>query len=241
MTSASDIYIEATETDPNVRAQVAVGAVHRRLLSGLAARVRPQDPAGQPSLTELTGYCTGELRRHLAATDDALYGPASGAAETRQLVRALRTSAAQLGERVDALAAAPGTAEALAAARAVEAVLEVHLTVERTVLLPALAALPGADLPALVADLEVLLSGGRLEQPGELDVREIPHGQRHPRIFARYARLAPGESFVLVNNHDPKPLRREFQATHPGAFSWDYEQSGPDLWKVRIGRVATGD
>ena len=87
----------------------------------------------------------------------------------------------------------------------------------------------------------VELSGGRLEQPGELDVREIPHGQRHPRIFARYARLAPGESFVLVNNHDPKPLRREFQATHPGAFSWDYEQSGPDLWKVRIGRVATGD
>ena len=80
MTSASDIYIEATETDPNVRAQIAVGAAHRRLLSGLAARLRHQDAAGQPSLTDLTGFCTGELRRHLAATDDALYAPASGAA-----------------------------------------------------------------------------------------------------------------------------------------------------------------
>ncbi|WP_396795916.1 DUF2249 domain-containing protein [Microbispora sp. H13382] len=40
-----------------------------------------------------------------------------------------------------------------------------------------------------------------------MDVREIPHGQRHPRIFARYAHLAPGEAFILVNNHDPKPLR----------------------------------
>ncbi|WP_328914102.1 MULTISPECIES: DUF2249 domain-containing protein [unclassified Streptomyces] len=71
-----------------------------------------------------------------------------------------------------------------------------------------------------------------------IDVREIPHGQRHPRIFARWARLAPGDGFTLVNNHDPKPLRREFEATHPGAFTWDYVESGPELWRVRIGRAA---
>jgi hypothetical protein len=57
-----------------------------------------------------------------------------------------------------------------------------------------------------------MLARGALNTPEVLDVREIPHGRRHPRIFGIYARLAPGESFVLVNNHDPKPLRREFQA-----------------------------
>jgi len=66
--------------------------------------------------------------------------------------------------------------------------------------------------------------------------REIPQGRRHPRIFGIYARLTPGESFVLVNNHDPKPLRREFQAAYPDRFGWDYLEAGPERWRVRIGR-----
>jgi uncharacterized protein (DUF2249 family) len=39
----------------------------------------------------------------------------------------------------------------------------------------------------------------------------------------------------LVNNHDPKPLRREFQATYPDRFGWDYLEAGPEQWRVRIG------
>ncbi|PKV99922.1 uncharacterized protein (DUF2249 family) [Amycolatopsis echigonensis] len=75
--------------------------------------------------------------------------------------------------------------------------------------------------------------------PEVWDVRPIPHGQRHPRIFGRYRRLGPGESFVLVNNHDPEPLRREFGATHPDAFTWDYLESGPRRGRIRIGRLTT--
>jgi hypothetical protein len=41
---------------------------------------------------------------------------------------------------------------------------------------------PGADLPARVADLQLLLNGGRLERPAVIGVREIPHGQRQVRI-----------------------------------------------------------
>ncbi|MET8249547.1 DUF2249 domain-containing protein [Streptomyces sp. NPDC005202] len=115
--------------------------------------------------------------------------------------------------------------------------LTVHLGMERAVLLPALAALPGVDLSALVGDFITVLQGGRLEDPAVVDVREIPHGQRHPRIFTRFTRLAAQESFVLVNNHDPKPLRREFEATHPGRFTWEYVESGPEQWQIRITRV----
>ena len=93
------------------------------------------------------------------------------------------------------------------------------------------------DLSALVEDVETFLAGGALNIPEVLDVREIPHGRRHPRIFGTYAGLAPGESFVLVNNHDPKPLRREFQATYPDQYGWDYLEAGPHRWQVRIGRL----
>ncbi|MEU9647459.1 DUF2249 domain-containing protein [Streptomyces sp. NPDC048110] len=236
MTSSSEVYIEGTSDDPVVRARAAVRDVHDRLRAGLATAVRgtPQD-GGQRGPVE---FCTGELRRHLAATEQTLYAAASGAAGTRLLVRALRTTAGALDRRIDGLAGDGDAASVAAGARAVEAILDVHLTTEETVLLPALADLPGADLPGLVADLTTLLEGGRLETPSVVDVREIPHGQRHPRIFARYARLAPGEGFVLVNNHDPKPLRREFEATQPGTHTWDYVESGPDVWRVRIGRAA---
>jgi uncharacterized protein (DUF2249 family) len=73
----------------------------------------------------------------------------------------------------------------------------------------------------------------------ELDVRSLAHGQRHESIFATYAALAPGTGFVLVNDHDPKPLRYQFEAEHAGEFSWDYLEAGPQVWRVRIGRAAT--
>jgi uncharacterized protein (DUF2249 family)/hemerythrin-like domain-containing protein len=70
----------------------------------------------------------------------------------------------------------------------------------------------------------------------ELDVREMPPAQRHQTIFASYADLAPGQGFVLVNDHDPKPLRYQFEAEHAGQFTWDSIEAGPEVWRVRIGR-----
>ncbi|MGH9086769.1 MAG: DUF2249 domain-containing protein [Acidimicrobiales bacterium] len=73
----------------------------------------------------------------------------------------------------------------------------------------------------------------------ELDVRRFPHGQRHESIFAAYGALDGGAGFVLVNDHDPKPLRYQFEAEHHGEFTWDYLEEGPTVWRVRIGRVAS--
>lgn len=70
-----------------------------------------------------------------------------------------------------------------------------------------------------------------------IDATQLPARQRHQLIFARFARLAVGESFILSNSHDPKPLHREFDAAHDGAFTWDYVESGPERWQVRIERV----
>jgi uncharacterized protein (DUF2249 family) len=57
--------------------------------------------------------------------------------------------------------------------------------------------------------------------PGELDVREIAPRERHELIFATLDRLTPGQAFVLINDHDPKPLYYQFQAEQPGKVSSD--------------------
>ena len=70
-----------------------------------------------------------------------------------------------------------------------------------------------------------------------LDIRSIPPAQRHPMIFDQFEGLQAGEGFILVNDHDPKPLYYQFQAERTGQFKWEYLQEGPDTWRVRIGRV----
>jgi uncharacterized protein (DUF2249 family) len=69
-----------------------------------------------------------------------------------------------------------------------------------------------------------------------IDVRTIIPRERHPLIFKTFHNLAPGASFVLVNDHDPKPLYYQFQAELGHPFQWEYLESGPEVWRVRIGK-----
>ena len=71
-----------------------------------------------------------------------------------------------------------------------------------------------------------------------VDVRTIIPRERHPLIFNTFDALAPGESFELVNDHDPKPLYYQLQAERPGKLAWTYLEQGPEVWRVNVGRVA---
>lgn len=73
----------------------------------------------------------------------------------------------------------------------------------------------------------------------ELDVRREAPARRHELIFETYGALPPGDAFILINGHDPKPLYYQFAAEHTGEFTWDYLEEGPDDWRVRIGRNFT--
>lgn len=70
-----------------------------------------------------------------------------------------------------------------------------------------------------------------------IDVRTIAHAQRHPLIFRTYDSLQPGEAFVLVVDHDPKPVFFELDFIHKGKLSWDYLETGPELWRVQVGKT----
>ena len=75
-----------------------------------------------------------------------------------------------------------------------------------------------------------------MSEDATLDVRAEPPARRHELIFDTYEALGSGEGFVLVNDHDPKPLRYQFEAEHAGDFTWSYLEEGPEVWRVRIGR-----
>ena len=70
-----------------------------------------------------------------------------------------------------------------------------------------------------------------------VDVRtEIPR-IRHQLIFETFASLDAGTGFVLVNDHDPRPLLYQTEAQWPGRYEWSYLEAGPLQWRVEITRA----
>ncbi|UOF92057.1 DUF2249 domain-containing protein [Fodinisporobacter ferrooxydans] len=66
---------------------------------------------------------------------------------------------------------------------------------------------------------------------------EYPPQLKHKVIFQTFESLQPNEEMLLINDHDPVPLRYQFELEHPGKFTWEYVERGPSLFQVKIGRV----
>lgn len=71
-----------------------------------------------------------------------------------------------------------------------------------------------------------------------VDVRDISPSVRHEVIAQLFRNLPPGGGLEVVNDHDPKRLRFEFEARFGDRFVWTYLEDGPDRWRVRISRPA---
>ncbi len=69
-----------------------------------------------------------------------------------------------------------------------------------------------------------------------LDVTILPPQQKHSTIFERYDNLKSGESLILHNDHDPKPLYYQLTALRGNVFTWDYLEQGPKLFRIKITR-----
>ena len=70
----------------------------------------------------------------------------------------------------------------------------------------------------------------------KLDVRNLAPAQRDEMLFDRVYELAFGASFILIDDHDPKPLLHQLEAEFPGQFFSTSVEAGPPLWRVEIGR-----
>lgn len=69
-----------------------------------------------------------------------------------------------------------------------------------------------------------------------LNVTELDPRVKHPTIFQWFDKLGPGESFILHNDHDPKPLYYQMINERGNIFQWEYLEEGPKWWKIRITR-----
>ena len=241
----------STPVDVGSSDQQALAAVlnhHAELRGGLSERVSDLYEAVRTraahyrQLAALREFVDSSLLPHAAAEEATLYPAAATAAPL--LVEAMRAEHRALADRAHALAGARRPVEALAVAEGLAAVFDVHVDKENELLLPLLTRTAGVSLAGLLRAMHDQLDEPRnLEHagdggtPDELDVRALPHGGgRHEAVFGRLDSLRPGERLVIVNDHDPRPLRFQLDAARPDAFAWEYLQAGPQVWRVAITR-----
>lgn len=67
-----------------------------------------------------------------------------------------------------------------------------------------------------------------------LDVTVIEPKLKHSTIFEKFDALFEGESLIINNDHDPKPVYYQLLAERGQVFNWEYLQSGPVVWQVKI-------
>jgi uncharacterized protein (DUF2249 family) len=70
-----------------------------------------------------------------------------------------------------------------------------------------------------------------------MDVRPIPCSIKHGLILKTWRELPVGDHFILLNDHDPVPLRYQFEAEFPNAFTWDYLERGPEDFRVKLTKL----
>ena len=121
-----------------------------------------------------------------------------------------------------------------------EALLKVHLEKEERVYLPLFERyLPQSEQQRVLDGMHEAYDVQAEPTVNKiLDVRQVAPAQRHVLIFETFDHLQPGESFILVNDHEPKPLYYQFAVELAGQFEWNPLQAGPTEWRVKIGRTA---
>jgi uncharacterized protein (DUF2249 family) len=71
----------------------------------------------------------------------------------------------------------------------------------------------------------------------KFDVRPYPPAKRHDMVFDAFDKLKPGEAFVFINDHDPKPLYYQMEAENDAPFKWEYLMTMPDEWVVKVMKI----
>jgi uncharacterized protein (DUF2249 family) len=69
-----------------------------------------------------------------------------------------------------------------------------------------------------------------------LDVRDLPHGERHARVLAALDALPADAALVLVAPHSPVPLLAEIENRYAGQVAGEWLQDGPQVWQIRLHR-----
>ncbi len=70
-----------------------------------------------------------------------------------------------------------------------------------------------------------------------LDLRPTPRERRHSTVVYAFDTLGVGESFLLVNDHDPQPLHAQMEQLRQGELAWEYEVQGLYEFRIKVSRI----
>ncbi len=230
----------------------------------LSAATAPGGAGYGPARSAALNFCTEELLRHAVAAERALYPAAATFDALRLLVDAMISEHRVLEGLVVELAAAEEPARAAATGHALRVLFDTNLAKEDDLVLPVLAADSTVSVAGILAEMHELLEArGHQHESGSapvgvpaapvagscgcgghddaeipvLDVRAVPHAIRHATVFGAFDAIPAGGSLLLVAPHDPLPLLRQLSTRAGGALAVDYEESGPEAWRLRLTRV----
>ncbi|MBS1572077.1 MAG: iron-sulfur cluster repair di-iron protein [Bacteroidetes bacterium] len=80
-----------------------------------------------------------------------------------------------------------------------------------------------------------LLAQQETEQEAILiNVPAIEPKLKHPTIFQVFDELQTGESLIIHNDHDPKPVYYQLLGESGNIFTWEYLEQGPEIWNVLV-------
>lgn len=95
-------------------------------------------------------------------------------------------------------------------------------------------------------DILITIKGAEAEETCEVagakegepivDVPSLEPRLKHPTIFEVFDSLQAGESMIIHNDHDPKPVYYQLQGERGDIFTWDYIQQGPEFWDIRVAK-----
>lgn len=230
-----------------------------------ALRDAAGEPAGsvwRRQRQDLATWLREELVPHAAAEEAGLYPAAAELPGGRLLVDGMLAEHRAITALVAEVEAAGTAVDAAATARALAALFDVHLAKENDLILPLLLDAPRVSVADLLEGMHDLLGAdqtadggcgcggcgcggdrGQADAPvptltvdARLDVRSLPHGERHARVLSALDALPADGALVLVAPHAPRPLLAEVDARYPGQIDVQWLQEGPDVWQIRLQR-----
>ena len=71
----------------------------------------------------------------------------------------------------------------------------------------------------------------------EIDTRLMDSKNRRSLAFSTFEQLDVDAAMELLNENDPSTLRSQFELEKPNLFSWEYLESGPDVWRVAVTKL----
>lgn len=82
----------------------------------------------------------------------------------------------------------------------------------------------------------IATTSAEIPAPVVVDLRLMIPPERHATVFGALDVLAPGSTFVLINDHAPRPLLSRIEQSWPGLFDVAFLRDGPEVWQVAITR-----